>query len=394
MQLLIKNGMILQQDGTFLKGHIGINNGKIAALWYGSVPALGESVAQINAQELLVSPGFIDTHVHGGNTFSFNFCGDISGWQKMQERLSSIGITSILATGTSLPINETFNFIDRIKNLAGQNDVNHVEILGIYMEGPYININKMGAHREEYIRPACKDEIGQILERANGLIKVLALAPEIEENLAVIKTLTAAGISVSFAHTDAGYDAALAGFAAGGNRVTHTFNGMPALSHRYEGIVSAAWQYGAFLELIADGFHLSPTVMKMLISATDPGKIVLVSDNNEFAGLPDGSYTQGDRKLIVSQGQIRTEAGRLAGSAAKLNKCALNVTYCGFSAGSALKMAAENPARSIGVFDRKGSIAFGKDADIVILDGQFDVMMTIKSGQIVYSSDRFPSYFS
>jgi N-acetylglucosamine-6-phosphate deacetylase len=244
-------------------------------------------------------------------------------------------------------------------------------------------------HQEKFIRPACKDEIKVILEKAGGLIKVWSLAPEIEENMAVIETLAAAGVSVSIAHTEADYETALAAFSAGADRVTHTFNAMPVLNQRYKGIVTAAWQHGAFMELIADGHHISPTIIKMFVSASDPGKIVLVSDNNECSGLPDGSYTVHNRQLTVAGGQLRTESGGLAGGVAGLNQCALTLTRCGIPAGTALKMASENPARAVGLFDRKGSIDVGKDADLAILDGQFEAMMTIKGGQIVYRSNRF-----
>jgi len=389
MQLVIKNGLVLQSNETFLKGHIGIDNGKIVALWHGEASSDISKVSTIDAEGYLVSPGLIDTHIHGGNTFSF--VSEEADWEKMEDRLSSLGVTSVLATGTSLPLDKILSFIDTVKVLAKRNDANRVEILGIYVEGPYINKERKGAHREEYIRPADKEETRLILERAGGLIKVWALAPEIEENLALVETLAAKGISVSIAHSGAGYDAAMAAFSAGANRLTHTFNGMPPISHRYEGIITAAWQHGAFMELIADGRHVSPTIAKMFIAASDPRKIVLITDNNEFAGLPDGVYTQNNRRLTVAEGQIKTESGSLAGSVACLNKCALNLTRWGFSAGAALKAVTENPALSIGAFARKGSIALGKDADIAILDGEFEAMATIKGGRIVFRSDRFPA---
>ena len=392
MQLIIKNGLILQSNGTFLKGQVGIDQDKIAAIYFGENPPLHVSTPQIDAEGFLVCPGLIDSHIHGGNTFSFALeeAGWEKAWGKMEEWLSPCGITSILATGTSLPLEGTLNFLDRASALAKKNDTSQVEILGAYMEGPYINKNKKGAHLEEYIRPADKNEAAQILERAGGLIKVWALAPEIEENLSLLKTLSAAGISVSIAHSEAGYEAAMTAFSAGANRLTHTFNAIPAIDHRYKGIITAAWQHGVFMELISDGHHVSPTIIKMFIAASDTNKILLISDNNEFSGLPDGSYIRGKRKLILTGGQLKTESGSLAGSVTGLNKCALNLTRWGFPAGTALKMVTENPARSIGVFDRKGSITLGKDADIAILDGQFDAAMTIKGGRIVYRSDRFP----
>ena len=387
MQLLIKNGLILQGNGTFLKGHIGIDKGKIAALWYGGLPPLFTDAPSINAESYLVSPGLIDTHMHGGVGFNFN--SETAGWEKLEKRLSSAGVTSVLATGESRPPEEILAFIGRARSLAAKNDTNLVDIIGIHQEGPYLNKNKKGCHWEECIRPASKEEIAGILEAARGLIKVWTLAPEISENMAAIETIASAGVSVSIAHTEADYPAAMAAFSAGAGRVTHTFNAMPVINHRYEGIISAAWQHSAFMELIADTLHVSPTIMKMFISATDPGRIVLVSDNNELSGMADGEYNQNNHRYIIKNGQIRTADGSLSGSYSTLNRYALNLTRCGYSAAAALKTVTENPALSIGAFERKGSIALGKDADIVIFDGQFEAMLTIKGGRVVYQSEGF-----
>jgi N-acetylglucosamine-6-phosphate deacetylase len=339
----------------------------------------------IDADGFIVSSGFIDTHNHGGNGYGYD-C-EKADWEKIEHRLLSVGVTSVLPTWESSSLDDTFKFFDKIKAIEKDNDSNKVEVAGVHLEGPYLNKIKKGMHQEKFIRPANKKEVKSILEKADGLLKVISLAPEIKENMDVIETLTAAGVSVSIAHTEADYDTAMTAFSAGANRVTHTFNAMPVLNQRYKGMVTAAWQYGAFMELIADNHHVSPTIMKMFLSATDPDKIVLVSDNNECSGLPDGSYIVHKRNLIVADGQLRIKSGTLAGSVIGLNQCACNITYCGFNAWSALKMASENPARSIGIFDRKGSIAVGKDADIVILDGQFNVLFTIKSGQIVYRAE-------
>jgi len=387
MQLLVINGLVLQSNGTFLKRHIGIEKGKIAALWHGEIPSQDSNAPSINAERFLVSPGLIDTHMHGGEGFNFN--GETGGWEKLQKRLSSAGITSILATGESRSLEEILAFITRARSLAAKNDTNLIDIIGIHQEGPYLNKNKKGCHWEECIRPASGGEITLILEAARGMIKVWTLAPEISENMAAINTIGPAGVSVSIAHSEADYRIAMAAFDAGANRVTHTFNAMPVINHRYEGIISAAWQHNAFMELIADTLHVSPTIMKMFISATDPGRIVLVSDNNELSGMDDGEYVQHNHKYIIKNKEIRTEDGNLSGSYSTLNKYALNLTRCGYSAAAALKTVTENPARSIGAFDQKGSISLGKDADIVIFDDQFNAKLTIKGGRIVYQSEDF-----
>jgi len=389
MQLLIKNALIPQPNSIFLKGHIGIDQGKIKALWYNeTIPDYAKScgsVEIIDADGSIVSSGFIDTHNHGGNGYGYD-C-EQAEWEKIEQRLLSAGVTTVLPTWESSSLDETFTFFDKIQTIAKNNNFNKVEIAGIHLEGPYLNSDRKGMHQEKFIRPASKKEVTSILEKAGSLLKVISLAPEIKENMAVIETLAAAGVSVAIAHTEADYDTAMTAFSAGANRVTHTFNAMPALNQRYKGIVTAAWQHGAFMELIADNHHVSPTIMKMFLSAADPCKVLLVSDNNECSGLPEGSYTVHDRHLIVTKENLRIESGVLAGSVVGLNQCVHNITNCGFSAWTALKMASENPARSIGIFDRKGSIAEGKDADLVILDGQFNVLLTIKAGQIVYRAN-------
>jgi len=390
MQLIIRNGLVLQNNGTFIKGHIGVNQGKISSLWYGETPPeaqLPANAKQIDAEHLMICPGFIDTHVHGGMGFDFSY--EKAGWEKTQERLSSNGITSILATLSSLPVDRTPAFIDRVLAFAGKNNT-RVNIEGIHMEGPYLNKTRKGIHLEENIRPGDKEEALRLLERACGFIRVWTLAPDIEGNMALIKTLADAGVSVSIAHTEADYDTAIAAFCAGANRVTHTFNTMPHINHRYEGIITAAWQHGAFMELIADGKHVSPTIVKMFVAATDPGKIVLVSDNNEFSGLPDGNYVQDNRAIIIEKDQMKTAHGVLAGSLITLRQAVLNLIHWGFPAGTVLKMASENPARTAGIFDRKGSITCGKDADFVLLDDQFKVKMTINGGRIVYDISNTP----
>ena len=388
MQLLIKNGQILQSNGSFLKGHVGIDRGKIAALWYDETPPLCEKDREFDAEGFMVCPGLIDTHNHGGN--GFGYTGSDAEWDAVQKRLSSTGVTSITPTWESSTPEDTLKFIDRIHALMKKNDFNNVDIVGIHLEGPYLNKERKGMHQERFIRTATKEEVGRILERANGIVRIWSLAPEIEDNMAVIETMAQAGVSVSIAHTEANYDTAMAAFSAGANRVTHTFNTMPPLNHRYRGIVTAAWQYGAFMELIADGHHVSPTIIRMFVAASDTGKIVLVTDNNECSGLGEGRYIIHDRPLIIEGTKLMCESGILAGSIAGLNQCALTVMRCGFPPGTALKMASENPARAAGIFDRKGSIATGKDADVVILNGQFDVVTTIKGGRIVYQNPALP----
>ena len=382
MQLLIKNGVILQNNGFFLRGHLAAEQGKISALTYSRVPPLCASGEVLDAENHMVCPGLIDTHNHGGN--GFGFAGEEGEWEKVQERLSSTGVTSLTPTRESASPEDTLTFVDRITSLMRKNDSAKVDILGIHLEGPYFNTARKGMHQEKFIRTASRDEIDRLLDRANGIIKIWSMAPEIKENMAVIKPLAEAGVSVSLAHTEADYETALAAFAAGATRVTHIFNTMPALHQRYQGIVTAAWQHGAFMELIGDGYHISPTIMRMFVAASDPRKIVLVSDNNKCSGLPEGKYIIHGRPLIIENAQLKCETGVLAGSVAGLNQCALNITRCGFSPGLAIQMASEHPARSVGVFNRKGSIETGKDADLVVMNGQFEVMATVKGGRIVY----------
>ena len=384
MQLKIKNVLIPQNNSIFLKGHICIDQGKIKNICYAEKMPESEDAEVIDAEGLIISSGFIDTHNHGGNGYGYN-CRK-NELEKVENRLSSVGVTSVLATWESSTIDDTLIFIEKMRDMKDKNYLKNIELLGIHLEGPYFNKARKGMHQERFIRLASKKEVNLILEAACGLVKVWSLAPEFQENMNVIEMMVNNGISVALAHTEADYDTAMEAFSRGANRVTHAFNAMPALNQRYNGIITAAWQHGAFMELIADNHHVSPTVMKMFVSASDPDKIVLVSDNNECSGLEDGSYNVHNRKLVVTSGRLELESGILAGGIIGLNQSARNVMNCGFSAWTALKMASANPARAIGVFDRKGSIATGKDADLVILDGQLNVIMTIKAGRVVYRS--------
>ena len=385
MQLIIKNALIPQNRSSFKKGHIVVDQGKIKKIWYSDNIPKCECEKMVNAEGFIINSGFIDTHNHGGNGYGYN-CED-NELEKIEQRLISAGITSVLATWESSTFDETLKFIKRIQKYKENKVLKNTEIIGIHLEGPYFNNEKKGMHQEMFIRKASIVEVDLVLKEYGELIKVWSLAPEIEENMSVIDIMAKNGVSVAIAHTNADYYTAMEAFSRGANRVTHVFNAMPALNQRYHGVVTAAWEHGAFMELIADNHHVSPTVMKMFISASDSEKIILVSDNNECSGLKDGSYNVHNRKLFVINGRLELESGLLAGGIIGLNQCARNVMNCGFSAWNALKMASENPARAIGVFDRKGSIAAGKDADLVILDEQLNVKMTIKAGRIVYRSE-------
>ena len=260
-------------------------------------------------------------------------------------------------------------------------------ILGAYLEGPYLNPAKAGAQDPALIRPAGRAEAGRLLDL--GVIRVLVLAPEVEDNHWLIAEAAARGLTVSAGHTDATYDQALQAVEAGVRHVTHAFNAMRPLGHREPGMLGAALVLPELrCELVADNVHVHPAVMRLLFAAKGPAGVVLVSDSLRATGLPEGAYTVGDRPVFAMDGAIRLADGTLAGSVLTLDQALHNLQAAtGRPLAELWPAASRNAAQAIGVDDAKGSLEPGKDADLVLLDPALKVVVTVVEGSIVYSSD-------
>ena len=338
----------------------------------------------IEGKDKFIAPGYIDIHVHGGGG-SDVMDGNYEAINQIAIAHSHFGTTSFLPTTMTMSKDKTIRSLRSIceavkKGTAG------AEILGIHMEGPYINSEKKGAQREEDIKKVSIEEFSEFNQASGNLIRLVTIAPEMPGAIDFIKYLDKQKIIVSVGHSNATYAQVQAGIQAGLSHVTHTFNAMRGLHHREPGVVGAALTSPELtVEVIADGIHIHPIVLKILTKIKEGEKIVLMTDAMRAAGLKEGTYDLGGQEVIVTKGQARLKDGTLAGSVLTMDKAVKNMaSKVGVPLPKAIQMASFNPARSIGIDDKKGSLEPGKDADIVILNKNLETELTIVAGKIVY----------
>jgi len=338
----------------------------------------------IEAKDKFVVPGYINIHVHGG--------GGSDVMDGKYEAIKQIAIThSRFGTTAFLPTTMTMNKNKIIRSLktiyeAKLKGTGGAEILGVNLEGPYINPEKKGAQREIDIRKPSIKEFSELNKASGNMIRLVTVAPEMPGAIELIKYLCKQGIIASVGHSNATYAQTQAGIEAGLSHVTHTFNAMRGLHHREPGVVGAALTSPKLtVEIIADGIHVHPVVIKMLIQAKESEKIVLITDSMKATGIKGGIYDLGGQEVTVNKGQARLKDGTLAGSLLTMDKAVKNmVSKVGLLLPKAIQMASLNPAKSIGIDDKKGSLEPGKDADIIILNKNLETELTIVAGKVVY----------
>jgi N-acetylglucosamine-6-phosphate deacetylase len=336
-------------------------------------------------------PGFIDLHTHGadGHDVMDATADALSG---ICEALAAEGTTAFLATTMTAPANAIENALVAVKDfMQTQNPTQGALILGVHLEGPFLSVEKKGAQRGEDM---CAPDIAlmQAWEKISGnTIKLVTLAPEEKNGLALITYLKNQKIISSLGHTNATYAQAQAAIAAGSTYATHLFNAMRGIQQREPGTVGAALLSDAVMvELIVDGFHLHPAIVDLTLRVKGKERIILVTDAMRAKCLQDGCYELGGQAVHVKDGAARLSEGTLAGSVLRMPQALQNIldyTQCDLH--DAVKMAAENPARVLNIFSQKGSIAVGKDADLVVLNDELDVVLTIRGGEIVFSHSAY-----
>ena len=341
-------------------------------------------VEVIEAKDKFIVPGYIDIHIHGGGG-SDVMDGDYEAINQIAIAHSHFGTTSFLPTTMTMSKDKIIRSLRSICKAAKKGTAG-AEILGIHMEGPYINSEKKGAQREEDIKKVSIEEFSEFNQASGNLIRLVTIAPEMPGAIDFIKYLDKQKIIVSVGHSNATYAQVQAGIQAGLSHVTHTFNAMRGLHHREPGVVGAALTSPELtVEVIADGIHIHPIVLKILTKIKDGEKIVLITDAMRAAGLNEGTYDLAGQEVIVTKGQARLKDGTLAGSVLTMDKAVKNmVNKVGIPLSKAIQMASFNPAKSVGIDYKKGSLEPGKDADIVILNKNLETELTIVAGKIVY----------
>ncbi len=337
----------------------------------------------IDARGGYVSPGLVDIHIHGylGEDVSD---GSAEGIFRMANGIMKNGVTSFCPTTMTVSAEEINKALDVVRSLKEESrSWEGAEILGVNLEGPFINRKKKGAQSEEHIKaPDAKFIIDN-----SDIIRLATLAPEIEGACEAIKEIRrASDVVVSIGHTDASFEEARAGIESGAAHITHLFNAQTPLHHRNPGVVGAALLGDVTTELIADTFHVHKGIFELL-ARLKGDNLVLITDCTRAGGMPDGEYTLGGQPIFVSGVKCLLADGTIAGSVLKLNEAVRNYRdNTSQPLWKAVAAASANPARAIGVDARKGSIEEGKDADIIITDENFNVLKTIIGGKIKYEA--------
>lgn len=337
----------------------------------------------IDLREYTVIPGLVDIHIHGINGFD-TMDASKESLNEMSYALALLGVTSFLATTVTDSNEKIEKALCNVKESL-EKELIGAKLLGVYLEGPYINKVFKGAHPENYIREIDLGEIGALVKAYGDVIKVFAIAPEKENAIEAIKLLTDKGIKVSLAHTNATYSEASSAIDAGAGLVTHLFNGMRGLHHREPGIVCAALTDDRVgTEIIIDKIHFNPAIAKIISRCKKTDDIILITDCIMAAGLPDGKYKLGVLDIFVEGGISTLESGTLAGSTLKLKDAVVNMlNEADISFENALKMATINPARALGLDSEIGSIEKGKKADIVAVDSENNIAFVMIDGKII-----------
>jgi N-acetylglucosamine-6-phosphate deacetylase len=322
-------------------------------------------------------------HVHGANGHEA-MDATTDAIEAMSKFYAAHGVTGFLPTTWTAPHDDIWRALILIKLLGGVPGL-HAKVLGAHVEGPYISPKYPGAQNAGMIRPADRTEAESLLE--TGIVRLMALAPEIEANHWLIDACVQRGITVSAGHTDATLADMEAAAARGLSQTTHTFNAMRGLHHREPGTVGAALMLpGLRCEVIADGIHVHPLMVKLLYDVRGPDGVLLITDAVRGAGLPLGTtYQQDGRTVTISETGARLEDGTLAGSLLTMDAALRNlIAFTGAPLEDAWRCASLTPATVIEENHHKGSIAVGKDADLVLLDADLRVVRTIVKGRTVF----------
>lgn len=382
--ILIQNARVVTPTGTWERGWILCRDRKIDRLGPGDAPIF-DSVEIIDARGMTLLPGFIDVHVHGGVGYD-TMDATTEGLRNMAQFYARHGVTSFLATTWTDTRERIQSALAAIALAQGQQP-SGATLLGAHLEGPYLNQARSGAQNVAYIRRAWRDEALMFLDM--NVIRLLALAPEFEENRWLIRECSRRGVTISAAHTAATFEEMSEAVALGLSQATHTFNAMTGLHHREPGTLGAAMALPEIAcELIADNIHVHPAAMKILWRVKGRDRVILITDSIRGAGMPDGEYRIDERLIFVKEGSAVLPDGTLAGSILTMDKALYNfMRATGEPIDNVWRASSLNAARAIHVSARKGSLEAGKDADVVLVDGQVNVFLTIAEGRIVYRKD-------
>lgn len=378
--ILIKNARLVKRKEVE-KGDVLLEEGRIAEVKGPNEIWKNKAQVVIEATGRFLSPGFIDLQVNGGLGHDFTEASP-DQVKRISEFYLTHGTAGFLATLVSNPISSVRRAIEKIYEARAQN------VLGIHLEGPFISREESGAHNPNHLLEPSLKKFGEFVRSHEEFVKLVTLAPELPGADKLIEEAKNLDIIPAIGHSRATYEEALKGVDDGAKMFTHLFNAMSGFHHRDPGCVGAALDSGSYISLILDGIHVHPASVRLLLQVVNIGKICLITDAISAAGMEDGKYILGDQEVIIEAGVARLPDGTLAGSTLTMDDAVRNfVELEGIGLPEAVKAASLNPAKILGLHNRKGSLEEGKDADVIIFDEELKVHYTIIGGQIVYSKE-------
>jgi len=380
-QLLLKNCKLYTSQDSNSLTDIVISGHSISRI--GKSPVEVECETCLDAGGRLTVPGFIDIHVQGAGGADV-LDGTENALKTMASSLAKLGTTGFLATTVIQP--QTHNrHLEKAAALVGKQS-DGAALLGIHIEGPFINEEKRGGISPDSISSPSGNVLDNILRITGNTLKIMTIAPELSGSPEIIRRLVDNGIIASFGHSAATYEETIQGFEFGVSHVTHIFNAMPSLHHRTPGPVPAIFETPDIsVQIISDGVHLHPAIVRMIYHHIGENRCICITDGVQAAGLPEGRYIYNGREYESKNGTARYLDGTLIGSTLSLGSIALKfmeITECSFE--TAVKTVTANPARLLGIDSIKGSLDVGKDADIVLLDDDYSVWATLVRGNVCY----------
>ncbi len=382
---VIHASRILTPDEEISDGVIVVEGSRIAAIGHRDEMRLPPDAVDYVATGMTVVPGFVDVHIHGAGGHDV-MEGDARALDRITSTVARHGTTSIVATTVTAPVEDTCRSLQGIAQYIhahenAEGDGLAAEILGIHLEGPFISKARRGVHPADALAKPSVATLGKFIEAADGLMKIVTLAPELPGALELIAAAVAAKIVAAIGHTDADYDQARAAIHAGARHAVHMYNAMRPFEHRDPGVVGAILtDPEVTAEVIADLVHVAGPAIQVLIGTKGFDTVLLVSDGIAATGMPDGKYRLGNFEVSVKDGVARNSEGKLAGSTLTMDRALRNIVGIGVPLQDAVRMATVLPARRLGLAGKKGIIAVGADADLVALTSDLRVAGVMTRG--------------
>jgi len=380
-RLLVTNCRLFDAADSGQTASVLIEDGIISRV--GQIDSAARCDNILDAKGRTIAPGFIDVHIQGAGGADI-LDATHEALKTISQTCARFGTTSFLATTVFTPEQEN-KHLALVAQYAGC-DLGGANLLGVHLEGPFISPQKRGMILPECIRAPSLKLLQKIQDVTNGRLKMMTIAPELPGNIGIIQHLVDSDIVASFGHSNATYEQTLDGFDAGISHVTHLFNAMPSLHHRSPGPLLAIFETKSITtQLICDGVHIHPSVLRFAFELLGPERIIPITDGMQATGLPNGKYFYNGIEYEAKDGTARYKDGTLIGTALGLSQLLQKlVTFTGCPLDTAIKTVTENPARLLGIKERKGAIAPGKDADLVLLEHDYSVHTTIVGGKIAY----------